>query len=129
MPCWTNTDSPTTKSSPSTMPSATPSVTSSAPLPPQPQHQPRHHPGPSCLCRRARRDLARATAAKAATSAAEKTVQNDDAAPHPRHQGVSAHQAAAAHAGQVSAERADDGVPHPRDHDPVTAHLAAVVQA
>ena len=87
---------------------------------PPPQHQPRRHPGPSRLRRSARRGLARATAAKAATLAAEtaaQQVENDDnapafALPHPPHQDVPAHLAAAAQAGQVSAERADDDVPH-----------------
>ena len=65
------------------------------------------------LHRHARRGVSRATVAKAAETA----VQDDNAAPHPCHNDVPAHQAAAS---QVSAIQADDGVPHPRDHDPVT---------
>ena len=127
MPRWKSTDSPTVKSSPSATPSTTPSATAPATSSASPSPStstPRRHQGPSRLRRRTRRGLARATAAKADALAAETAAQQDDDAlafslPQPHHPDVPTHPAAAAQAGQVSAERADDDVPQQRDHDPV----------
>jgi hypothetical protein len=92
--------------------------------PPPPPQQPRLHLGPSQLRRRARRELARATAAEAANPAAENA--DDDAAPAPPcHQDVPAHLAPAGQANQVTAEQADDGPPPPRPCTPSSSHSCA----
>jgi hypothetical protein len=49
--------------------------------PPSPPQQPRRHLGPSQLCRRARRELTRASAAEATDPAAENADDDDALAP------------------------------------------------